>query len=33
MIIVDEEKLLALELAGYEDYRRRARYRLLPFVW
>jgi protein-S-isoprenylcysteine O-methyltransferase Ste14 len=31
--IVDEEKLLALELAGYDDYRRRVRYRLVPFVW
>jgi protein-S-isoprenylcysteine O-methyltransferase Ste14 len=31
--IVDEEKLLALDLAGYDDYRRRVRYRLVPFVW
>jgi len=31
--IVEEEKLLVVELAGYEDYRRRVRYRLLPFVW
>jgi protein-S-isoprenylcysteine O-methyltransferase Ste14 len=31
--IVDEEKLLALELAGYDEYRRRVRYRLVPFVW
>ena len=30
--IVDEEKLLA-ELAGYDEYRRRVRYRLVPFVW
>jgi protein-S-isoprenylcysteine O-methyltransferase Ste14 len=28
-----EEKLLAQELAGYDEYRRRVRYRLLPFVW
>jgi protein-S-isoprenylcysteine O-methyltransferase Ste14 len=31
--IVDEEKLLARELEGYEDYRQRVRYRLLPYVW
>ncbi len=31
--IVGEEKLLIGELAGYDDYRRRVRYRLLPWVW
>jgi protein-S-isoprenylcysteine O-methyltransferase Ste14 len=31
--IADEEKLLARELPGYDAYRRRVRYRLLPFVW
>jgi protein-S-isoprenylcysteine O-methyltransferase Ste14 len=31
--IIEEEKLLAAELPGYDDYRRRVRYRLLPFVW
>jgi protein-S-isoprenylcysteine O-methyltransferase Ste14 len=31
--VIDEEKLLAAELAGYEEYRRRVCYRLLPFVW
>jgi protein-S-isoprenylcysteine O-methyltransferase Ste14 len=31
--IGDEEKLLVRELDGYDDYRRRVRYRLLPFVW
>jgi protein-S-isoprenylcysteine O-methyltransferase Ste14 len=30
---VDEERLLAAELAGYDEYRRRVRYRLLPGVW
>ena len=30
---VREETLLARELSGYDDYRRRVRYRLLPFVW
>jgi protein-S-isoprenylcysteine O-methyltransferase Ste14 len=31
--ITIEEKLLSSELEGYEEYRRRVRYRLLPFVW
>jgi protein-S-isoprenylcysteine O-methyltransferase Ste14 len=31
--IVDEEKLLVSELPGYDEYRRRVRHRLLPFVW
>lgn len=31
--IVDEEKLLARELDGYDDYRRRVRYRLVPYLW
>jgi protein-S-isoprenylcysteine O-methyltransferase Ste14 len=31
--ILDEEKLLSAELAGYADYARRVRYRLVPFVW
>ncbi|HEX8952512.1 MAG TPA: methyltransferase [Polyangia bacterium] len=31
--IRDEEKLLVDKLAGYEEYRRRVRYRLVPFVW
>ena len=30
---VDEEKLLTKELPGYDEYRRRVRYRLLPPVW
>ena len=28
-----EEKLLTAELAGYEEYTRKVRYRLIPFVW
>ena len=28
-----EEKLLTEELAGYEEYTRKVRYRLIPFVW
>ena len=31
--ILDEEELLTRELAGYDDYCRRVRYRLIPFVW
>ena len=31
--LVDEERLLARELAGYTDYQRRVRYRLVPFLW
>jgi protein-S-isoprenylcysteine O-methyltransferase Ste14 len=31
--ILDEEKLLEHELAGYDAYRRQVRYRLVPFVW
>ena len=28
-----EEALLVTELEGYEDYRKKVRYRLLPYVW
>ena len=31
--IVGEERLLARELEGYAEYRRRVRWRLLPPVW
>ena len=31
--LVDEERLLATSLPGYADYRKRVRYRLVPFVW
>ncbi len=31
--ILDEEKLLTQELAGYRDYAQRVRYRLVPYVW
>jgi protein-S-isoprenylcysteine O-methyltransferase Ste14 len=30
---LDEEALLTRELPGYEEYRRRVRYRLIPLVW
>jgi protein-S-isoprenylcysteine O-methyltransferase Ste14 len=31
--IVDEEKVLTEDLAGYPDYAQRVHYRLLPYVW
>ena len=29
----DEEVLLSRELAGYEDYKTKVKYRLIPFIW
>ena len=29
----DEEELLARELPGYAEYRKKVRYRILPFIW
>ena len=31
--ILDEEKLLTDELDGYAEYKKKVRYRLIPFVW
>ena len=31
--ILDEEKLLNGELAGYREYTEKVRYRLFPCVW
>ena len=31
--ILDEEKMLNQELAGYSEYAQQVRYRLMPFVW
>ena len=31
--IIDEERLLAVELDGYAEYCKCVRWRLLPFVW
>jgi protein-S-isoprenylcysteine O-methyltransferase Ste14 len=31
--LIDEEKYLAIHLSGYEEYRRRVRWRLIPCVW
>ena len=29
----DEEKLLTRELPGYEEYKKKVKYRILPFIW
>jgi protein-S-isoprenylcysteine O-methyltransferase Ste14 len=29
----DEEELLTRELPGYEAYRKKVKYRLIPFIW
>lgn len=31
--ITDEEKMLRAELDGYDEYTRKVRYRLLPYLW
>jgi protein-S-isoprenylcysteine O-methyltransferase Ste14 len=31
--ILDEEKLLAKELPGYQEYEQKVRYRLVPYLW
>jgi protein-S-isoprenylcysteine O-methyltransferase Ste14 len=31
--IVGEERMLVRDLPGYAEYRRKVRYRLVPFVW
>ena len=31
--ILDEEKFLEKELSGYSEYKKKVKYRLLPFVW
>lgn len=31
--ILDEEKLLKSELAGYREYTQKVRFRLVPYVW
>lgn len=31
--IINEEKVLAEGLQGYEDYRKKVKYRLIPFIW
>ncbi len=31
--IVGEEKMLVNDLEGYADYRKKVKYRLIPFIW
>ncbi len=31
--IIGEEKLLSAELAGYDEYKKKVKYRLIPFIW
>jgi len=31
--ILDEERMLSTDLAGYDDYRRDVPYRLIPPIW
>jgi protein-S-isoprenylcysteine O-methyltransferase Ste14 len=31
--LLDEERFLSENLAGYREYRNKVRYRLVPFVW
>lgn len=31
--ILDEEKLLTAELAGYTEYKNKVKCRLIPFIW
>ena len=31
--IRDEEKLLEAELAGYKEYKKKVKYRMIPFIW
>jgi protein-S-isoprenylcysteine O-methyltransferase Ste14 len=31
--LLDEEKFLLRNLSGYEAYRQKVRYRLIPFIW
>jgi protein-S-isoprenylcysteine O-methyltransferase Ste14 len=31
--IIGEEKMLVEELEGYEEYKKKVKYRLIPFIW
>jgi protein-S-isoprenylcysteine O-methyltransferase Ste14 len=31
--IIGEERMLVKELEGYADYRKKVKYRLIPFIW
>ena len=32
-ILINEEKVLEKELEGYNEYKKKVRYRLIPFIW
>ena len=31
--IINEEKILEQELKGYKEYKKKVKYRLIPFIW
>jgi protein-S-isoprenylcysteine O-methyltransferase Ste14 len=31
--ILGQEKMMIEELEGYEEYKKKVKYRLLPYVW
>ena len=31
--ILNEEKVLENELQGYKEYKKKVKYRLIPFIW
>ena len=31
--IMGEEKMLVEELGGYVDYKKKVKYRLIPYIW
>ena len=33
MRIINEEKVLEKELNGYKEYKKKVKYRLIPFIW
>jgi protein-S-isoprenylcysteine O-methyltransferase Ste14 len=31
--VINEEKVLVTGLPGYEEYRKKVKYRIIPFIW
>ena len=31
--IIYEEKVLVIELNGYSEYKKKVKYRIIPFIW
>ena len=31
--VANEEKVLLRDLQGYEEYKNKVRYRLIPYIW